>query len=406
MLKKILHRFLVGRHFWRYATFGEIADLYAARMLRMTALHLVGGFIAVYLFQIGFSIFHIALFWGAFYLFKAIVAIPYATLTAWIGPKHSMFVANLLYIPAMVGFALLPEFGPWLLVPILIFEGSSAALYNIGHNVDFSKVKNVKNAGKELAFMNVVEKVTAGLSPVLGGFIAFWFGPAVVLIISAGLFLIAALPLFRTGEPVQTEQRLRLSLLPWRLLRRHTAAHMAYGFNFFTSGVAWSLFITVAVLGTAHGDGIYVVLGIISSVVIFVSLIASQVYGRLIDARHGKILMQFSGLFLSLTHIARGFMGTPVAAAGLNAATEVSMTGFLMPYTRAVFDNADLSGRRIAYVGVMEVLTNTGAMLAALLLAAAAWVLSDVSALKVLFLAAAAVSLLLVTARFPLYRQR
>src|SRR5690606_1063569 len=131
-----------------------------------------------------------------------IIALPAARLIAWIGPKHAILVSNLLYIPSMIAFALLPQFGPWLLGVALIFQAVSATMYSIGYMIDFSKVKSVEHAGKEIAYMNIFEKVTTGLSPLIGGFIAFLFGPQVVIIIAAVLFALAAVPLFRTGEQV------------------------------------------------------------------------------------------------------------------------------------------------------------------------------------------------------------
>lgn len=405
MIQQFIHRLLIRRHFWRHATFSEVAELYASRVLRMTALHMASGFISIYLYQIGYPIAHIALFWVAFYLFKVMIAIPCASLVARIGPKHSILVSNILYIPALISFALLPIVGAWAFIPILFFEGMSAVIYSIGHNVDFSKVKNFEHAGKEIAFMNIVEKVAAGLSPVIGGAIALFFGPQVVLIVSASLFLIAATPLFLTGEPIQPGKRLNLKAIPWRLIRRHGFAQGVVGFDYFIAGSAWSLFITAVVVGAHVGDEIYIITGMISSVVIFVSLIASYAYGRFIDNKHGRSLLLISGVMVSATHLARGSVGSPVMAAGLNVVNEAASTGYLMSYTRAVFDNTDLSGNRTTYLGVTEIITNTGAACAAATLAFLAFAFTSEEALRYIFFIAAGVSLLLLTARFPLYRR-
>ena len=77
---------LLRRHFWRHATYSEIAELYMSRMLRMAALYIASAFMSIYLYQNGYSIGHIALFWSAFYLFKSIAALPVAGLVARIGP--------------------------------------------------------------------------------------------------------------------------------------------------------------------------------------------------------------------------------------------------------------------------------------------------------------------------------
>ena len=405
MIHKLIHTLLLRRHFWRYATFSEVAELYAARILRVAALYLAAGFISIYLYQQGYSVVAIALLWTFFYGFKIIAALPLAALVARIGPKHGVMVANILYIPAMIGFALLPEWGTWVLFPVLIFEGLSSSLYVISHNVDFSKVKSVAHAGKEIAYMNIVEKITSGLSPVIGGLIAYFAGPQIVILFAAVLFLVAALPLMLTDEPVKRHRPLGLKTFPWKLLRRHALAQFGTGFDLYVSASAWSLFLAVSVLHEqSGGNDIYLFAGILSSVVIVVSIVVSYIYGRLIDGARGAYLMRYAVLANSMTHISRAFVGSPVAAAAVNVANEVATTGFGMPYTRAMYDNADLSGHRIAYAGLADLLSSAGAASAALTLAGLAALFSEASSLKYLFLLAAAVVLVGLTARFPLYR--
>jgi hypothetical protein len=107
----------------------------------------------------------------------------------------------------------------------------------------------------------------------------------------------------------------------------------------------------------------------------------------------------------SLTHLVRPFVLSPVTVAGLNAANELATTGYSLPYTRAVFDNADISGSRVTYLGMVETLSNLGAFIAALLLGLVAMFATEEFALKSLFFVTGAVVLLVLTARFSLYKK-
>lgn len=397
---------MLRRHFWRYATFSEVAELYVSRMLRMAAIYLAGSFISIYMYQIGYSIAAIGFFWAAFFIFKSIVSLPVAKLIAWIGPKHAILVSNLLYIPPMIAFAILPTAGPWLLLPILILQGLSAAMYSIAYLIDFSKVKSVEHAGKEIAYMNIFEKLTTGLSPLIGGFIAFLWGPQVVIIVAAILFALAAAPLLKTGEQVRTNQKLTFRGFPWKLLFGHTVAQFSYGFDVFASGTVWTLFVAVIILGlTSDSNEVYAITGVLVSVVFIVAIVASYTYGRLIDRKKGGELMRAGAIGNAITHIIRPFVISPVVIAGLNAANELATTAYTLPYTRAVFDNADISGARTTYLGLVEVISNFGAGLAALLLAFVALSSSEEFALKSFFFVAAVFALLVLTARFPLYKK-
>lgn len=404
MLRRAVHKILLRRHFWRYATFSEIAELYASRLLRILAFNMSAALTSIFLYQQGYSIFLIGLFWAAFYGLKMLLAVPSAFVVAKFGPKHSILYSNLLFIPALVALSLSSTHGAWLLFVMVGFQAVSSVLYNIAYAVDFSKVKSSEHAGKEIAYMNIIEKVTGGLSPLVGGLLAFVAGPEVVLLITAAIFAAAALPLLQTGEPITINQKLKFKGFPWRMLWRTSGANLAFGYDVFASGTVWSLFIAIAILGVTS-DEIYAVTGVLHSVVLVAALGASYAFGRLIDNRRGRDLMQIAAIVNSLAHFARPFIGSPVAIAGLNVVNEAARTGYGMAYTRGVFDNADLSGRRVAYIGLTESITNFGATLSALVLAGLALMLTEVEAMEYYFYIAAGIVLLIATARFSLYRK-
>jgi len=406
MVQKFFHSLLSRRHFWRYATFSEVSELYVSRMLRMAALYMAASFMSIYLYQLGYSIVAIGLFWTGFFVFKTLLALPAARFIAWIGPKHAILISNLLYIPAMVAFALLPSFGTWLLFVSLIFQATSATMYSIAYLIDFSKVKSVDHAGKEIAYMNIFEKLTTGLSPLIGGFIAFLFGPQVVIVIAAILFAAAAAPLFKTGEQVRVNQKLSFRGFPWKLLFGHSLAQVSIGFDVFASGTVWTLYVAITILGlTSESNSVYAITGLLVSVVFLVAIIASYTYGRIIDRRKGGELMKVGAIANAATHLVRPFVMSPVTVAGMNAANELATTAYTLPYTRAVFDNADISGARITYLGLIEVQSNFGAALGATLLTLVAYFASGEFALQSFFFVAAPMALLVLTARFPLYKK-
>ena len=405
MIENILDRLFMRRHFWRHASFSEVAELYASRTLRMTALYLVGGFLSIFLYKNGYGITSIALFWLTLNLFRVVISLPLAKLVSIIGPKRSTFISNISYIPAMVGFALLPTYGIWMLAPIIFFEAISISLYSIAYNVGFSKVKSPSNGGKELAFMHIMEKLACGLSPVVGGFLALWFGPEVVLVISGALFLAAAVPLFRTGEKVKLRKPLNVRALPWKLIRGHIVPHAIFSFQAYIIGTVWALYVAVVIIGVGTGDEVYAVVGVLSSVVLFVSLIAAIIYGRLVDNKKGKELMQFSIVFLSISHLFRGITSSVVGVATLNAGTEAANTGASIPYVRALFDNADRSGNRIAYFGITEMVNGLGSTFASALLLVLGLAMGEADALRSMFIIASGLTLLMLTARFPMYKK-
>ncbi len=406
MLQRTIHKLLLRRHFWRYATFSEVSQLYTSRMLRIFALHMVSMFVAVYLYNNGFSLLFIASYMAIYYGLKAIICSPVALmLTAWIGPKHSIFAANLLYIPAIVALSFVPELGVLAVVIFSVFQGFSSTLYDFGYLVNFSKVKHVVHAGKEIGFMQIFEKTANILSPLVGGFIATEFGPPAAMWVAAIIFAIAAIPLMMTPEPIKTRQKVKWKGFPWRQTWRGFVAESAIGFDLVTVTVVWQLYIATVVLADLDEE-VYAALGIFISIGMIAALLAARAYGKLIDNKSGKYLLKYSVLAKSIVNLFRSFVGSPAGVVATNSASEISTTGFSMAFMRGMFDAADRSGHRLAYMYIIEIAVNLGAAICcgvfALLLVASE---SPEVAMKTHFIVGALAVLLIATPRFPMYRK-
>ena len=406
MLQTVIHRILLRRHFWRYATFSEIAELYASRTMRIFALRMVSVFTSIYLYQAGYSLFFLACFWAGFYLIKVLFSLPAAKIAARYGPKHGTLVSNIVSALAMtlLPFVAGSEYGIYPLIGWCILQAFSSALNDLCYLIDFSKVKNMQHAGKEIGYMNIFEKVATGLSPLIGGGLAFIAGPQSVMVVSALLFMLSAVPLLRTAEPTETHRRLDFSGFPWRATWRSFIAESAVGFDVFATGIAWTLFMAIVVF-TNGTNAVYAQVGFVTSVTIFVALAASYVYGRLIDRRRGSDLLRFSTIANSTIHALRPFVSTPVGVILTNVINEAATTGYSMSFTRGMFDTADISGKRIEYLFIIEMVVNLGAAIGAVTFGGILLFLSGAGALKLFFFVTAAVTLLIATPKFALYHR-
>lgn len=404
MIQKIIHRLLLRRHFWRYASFSEVAEIYASRTMRIFALRMVAVFTSIYLLQQGFPVYFIAFFFAAFYGYKALFSWPSAYIVAAFGPKHATLFSNILAAGSMAILPLVPEYGIWAVAAWGLLQASSTCLYDLAYMVDFSKVKNSEHAGKEIAFMTILERVATGISPLVGGLLAFLAGPQIVMIVAAILFLLAALPLFRTAEPVRIHQKLEFRGFPWRTTWRSLVAETAVGFDIFTTGTAWTLFLAIVIFA-GDGNEIYAKVGVLASVSILAVLFASYAFGQLIDRRRGRELLRTGVILNSFTHMARFFVSTPVSVVLTNVINDITTTAYSMAFTRGMFDTADSTGRRIVYLLFIETTVNLGFMLAAIVLGSLLLVLPADLSLRTFFIIAAGYVLVINTPRFALYRK-
>lgn len=406
MLQRLIHRLLKRRHFWRHASFSEIAELYASRTMRIFALRLISVFTSVFLYQSGYSLTFIALFWTAFYLLKIPFSWPSAIIAARLGPKHGTLISNVVSAAAMVAlpFATNPDYGIIALSIWCGLQAFSGSMNDLCYMIDFSKVKNITHAGKEIGFMNIFEKIATGLSPLIGGFIALMFGPESVMILSAVFFLLSAVPLLLTAEQTLTKQRLNFTGFPWRATWRSLVAQASVGVDVFSTGIAWSLFLIVVVFNSGT-DQVYAEIGTVASVTIFVALIAAYVFGRVIDGRRGGELLRASALANSGVHLLRPLVSTPVGVVLLNIINEATTTGYAMPFMRGLFDTADLTGKRVEYLFLIEMVVNLGAAFGALLLGLLFSLFAGAISLHIFFICAAVLTLPIMAPRFALYKK-
>jgi MFS family permease len=344
------------------------------------------------------------LYWAIYFAVKVPVAYFAAKVAARYGPKHGIFVSNILYIPAMAALALVPYFGLPMIVAWGMCMATSSTLYQLCYVIDFSKIKSVKHAGKELGFMNILEKIAVGISPLIGGVIALLFGVQVIMWVAAVVFLLSALPLMRSAEPTRTRQQISFRNFPFAMAYRSLISQVGVGFDVVATGHIWGLFIAIVIF-PGWGDEIYVSLGALSSITILTAIAISYAFGRLIDRNRGGDLLRFSVIANAVVHISRPFASGVAPIVTTNIANEVATTGVNMAYMRGVFDTADLSGHRIVYLCFVEMMTNFGASLACIALLVCASLLGDHEGLRMFFFVAAGFVLLEGTARFRLYRK-
>lgn len=405
MIQTFIHRLLKRRHFWRYATFDEVAELYAARVMRLLAQFMINIFVAVYLYQQGYSLLFIALYYAASFAFRTSIVYFAAKFIAKFGPKHGILTANLLYIPALISFTFVQYIGLPALIIFAIFQSISMVMYDLAHMVDFSKVKHVAHAGKEIGYMQILERLTAGLSPFIGGVIAFLVAPEATMWLSALLFMAASLPLFRTKEPVRLNQKLEFRHFPWRSAWRSIRAETAIGVDVVASNFIWVLFIAITIFAST-GNDLYFTIGAFASVTVITSFFSAYAFGRIIDWRHGGDLLRVATIANALTHVFRAFVTTPPGVVAANVTNEVATTGYTMSYMRGIFDTADRAiGHRIAYLLLISAAMNFGAMIACLTFAALLLITpTTLLAFQLFFVLSGAYVLLAMTARFRLYQ--
>ena len=396
MIQKLIKRALHHRHYWRRMKFDELSELYASRVIRVMALTMVSVFVAIFLYQNGYSLTAISLFFAFYCALRAAFAFPSAHIVARVGPKHATLISNIASVPALLGLATLETQGFAAILCYVIFQCFSVSLYTIAYHTEFSKVKHRSHSGKEIGYMFALERIAMAVSPLLGGFIAFVVSPVATIIAAAILYALAAAPLFYTGEPIRIHQKISFKYIPWARVYRSLISEAAGGWDFTATGIVWSLFVAIAIFGTGS-DVVYAQIGAVSSLAIIASVLTARMYGKIVDRHRGGELLRFGVAITSLMHVVRPFISTPSGVALANLTTEAGKSAYYMPFLKGVFDLADnLPGHRIVYMALIEISFSIGGALALLTLAYITLWLPNIASMQLFYFVSGLVSLLLL----------
>jgi hypothetical protein len=346
MFNKILSKLLEPRHFWRTVGFDELSELYTAQLLRSLGISLIGLFTPIYLYKIGYSLQSIALFHVAWFAFRPIFDLFGAQVIARIGPKHTMLLSSFIHI-IYLGLVISIEDLHWPLALVAALGSLAYGLHMLAVAVDFSKIKHTHHGGKELGYLDSMQKVGGILGPLVGGLIASYADPRYTVALAMLVLMLSAIPLFLSGEAVVVHQQIKFKGLPYRKHLRDYLSVIPVTIENTVSVIIWPIYAAIFLLGS----NVFAKLGAIAAISTAFSLLAIQKVGAVIDKKKGRRLMHMSLFANAALHMVRPFIKSGYGVLGINLLNEPVTAGYRMPYVKGLYDASDsVPGYRIAYL--------------------------------------------------------
>lgn len=396
MIQKLIKRLLHKRHPWRALSFDELSELYTSMMLRSLAISLVGVFIPIYLYRSGYTLASILFFYAIFFTARIAWDFIGGFVVARYGPKHTMILAYVLQAVYLAMLTSLDKFA-WPLVLIAILGGGSNSVFFVAFHTDFSKVKHSGHSGKEIGWLNIMQHLGGMFGPILGGVVATIFAPSYTFGAATLLFIAGLAPLFLSGEPVVTHQKLDFAGLPLNRVKRDITSYIALSIETTICIAMWPLFMALFIFTTDP----FIKLGLISSASVVLGIVSARVVGKLIDEHRGRSLLRTAAVANAIVHLFRPFVPNLLGALATNAANEAITVSYRIPYTKGMYDAADdLPGRRIVYFVTLEAFGSISKALFYWLLFILSSLLLPSTLFLIVFIVGALSSLMVMTERF------
>ncbi|MCA9349310.1 MFS transporter [Candidatus Saccharibacteria bacterium] len=320
--------------------------------VRTLALSMVSVFLPLYLYNLGYSL--TAIMW--YFLVFSLVRIPANFIAGYvigkIGPKHTIAISTIAETTYMILLVSLKSFG-WPILLLSVVQSIANSLFFTAYHVDFSKIKQTSDAGKEFSHMVVLEKIFGMIGPLVGGILATLVDVRLSVGVSIALLMLSLVPLFLSGEPVKLNQHVFYGGITQKLVssKANILAILAINLGTVLSSITWVLFIGIAVFR----NDVYAYIGVLATVTTLLSIILAKYIGNQTDLGKGPKYMRigaYGGVVFSLTKI---FVNTPMAVAANSFFDAQALTIRQIPLGKGFYSETDnFPGQRIAYMVMLE----------------------------------------------------
>jgi MFS family permease len=344
----------------------SFVSLLTGRMLMFVASGLLGLFFPIFLFQLfDNSYSDVFMFYGVSSLLY-VIAIPFGVrfFDKKLGLQRSLrlslvFLA-LFYVAAyFVEKETVLFFIPLAVVLLTLFR----ILFWTPFRTDIAKFTNKKNRGRQMSSFEAIRMFLAVLLPLISAFLINKFSFDVLFIIAIFIYLLTIIP-FKTLPPTKEN-------FSWKYKetfkhffhslknKKVTLAFLADGFESFAALIIWPIFIFELL------EGDFMKVGILSSVIILITIVLQLSLGKFIDKRIKKDeMLKWGSTFYAIGWILKVFVLTAFHVFVAGAYHSITKIFTATPYQTLSYDLSAREGHYVdEYSVIMEMAIHTGRFL-------------------------------------------
>jgi len=346
-------------HFFHFFKNRELNEIYVSIAVRAFSLSLIGVFVPIYFYLIGYPL--VSIFF--FYILQSLACIVFSILVAKIsskfGTKHSMLFS----IPSLIIFFFLlytlETFG-WPLYLLAIFAALSASMFWIPYHIEFSKFSDRKNRAKEIGFSGIVACLFSAAGPVLGGIFLTIFGFKILFIIVSCLLFLSVIPLFFSKEVHEPFPFSLRGFFKGQKVR-DVLSFLGHGIENKLGVIVWPLFIFIFILGEK-----YTSLGIVAGLSLGMAFLSMIFISKFTDI-YRRTVLKVGSVANAVIWIAKSFIVTPFQVFVAGAFYGVSQTAMHISFDAINYDKAK-KNNRVKIILEREIYHHLGVIILLLLL--------------------------------------
>jgi len=269
-------------NFFHYFLNRELIEIYLTIAVRAFAISLIGIFVPIYLFKMGFSLHYIFLFYAiASAVFSSTVFLS-AKLSTKIGIKHGILIS----MPFLIAYYLLLRSITinslnWLFFLTPIIAGIHSSLFWVNFHIDFAAFSSKKIRAEQISGSKIFSALLSALGPIAGAFFISYIGFHFLFVLVSALLLISIIPLFKSEEAyIHKSFSFKQTI---KIIKKigitGLSGFIGYG-AILCASLAWILFMFLILKS-------YLGVGLLMSAVLLVGIVSTFFVGKLAD-KYGK----------------------------------------------------------------------------------------------------------------------
>ena len=258
-----------------------LVAIYSNRVIQQIAAGLLGFFVPIFLFiYFNSSIQSVVWFYLVITVLYGLLVPIGAMMMSRLGLKLSMILGSLFLVCYYISLYLINKNFGFALILTIITVTLFRILYWIPYHTEFAKTTGKRSRGKEVALLFSISTLVSIALPFIAGLVINKLGFGVLFSVSILISIIAIIPILLL-KPVKEKFTFRyfqtFKILFKKENRKMLFAYGGQGAEFIVGFVIWPIFIFQLL------DGNYLSVGILTSLVVLVSILLRLLIGDLTD---------------------------------------------------------------------------------------------------------------------------
>lgn len=345
-----------------------VTALYSNIIIDEIGSGLVGLFMPVFLWQKFGRLDFVLYYFLIIYTIYSVVVIFGAMLMSRLGQKASMIISvpfKVLFYLCLYYLAL--GYSTTIFVGLMIVAIEiQMMMFWVPYHTDFAQFTNKKDRGRVIGFLSSISSLVSIFVPIISGWIIYNYDFDVLFLIVMILVAVSALPLFMVRS---TYEKFSLSFTEtWRQLvafknRKMFWSFFATGVENMVGGIIWPIFI----FQLLSGD--FIKVGVISSVIILVTIFIRLIMGSYTDKLDKHQLLKWGSGLYAIGWIVKAFILTGVQIFVVSTYHNLAAIVMQTPFSAITYEKAADAGHYVDELTVLrEMSLNLGRACGAILL--------------------------------------